>query len=49
MAVSYVNRGETLNVLAFEKKITRRTFALKQDENEEWRKIHNEKLSSLYR
>ena len=33
----------------FENRILRRIFGPKKDENEEWRRLHNEELHSLYR
>ena len=33
----------------FENRILRRIFGPKRDENWEWRRLHNEKLHSLYR
>ena len=33
----------------FENRILRRIFGTKRDENEEWRRLHNEELHSLYR
>ena len=32
----------------FENRILRRIFGPKRDENEEWRRLHNEELHSLY-
>ena len=32
----------------FKNRILRRIFGPKRDENEEWRRLHNEKLHSLY-
>ena len=32
-----------------EKKMLRRKFGLKRDENGEWRRLHNEELHNLYR
>ena len=32
----------------FENRILRRILGPKRDENEEWRRLHNEKLHSLY-
>jgi hypothetical protein len=33
----------------FENKIPRPIFVPKRDENREWRRVHNEKLHTLYR
>ena len=33
----------------FENRILRRIFGLERDENGEWKRLHNEKLHSLYR
>ena len=33
----------------FENRILRRIFGPKRDENDEWRRLHNEELHSLYR
>ena len=38
-----------LRVPVFENRILRRIFGPKRDENEEWRRLHNEELHTLYR
>ena len=35
--------------VVFENRVLRRIFGPKRDENGEWRRLHNEKLHSLYR
>ena len=40
---------EECRLRVFENRILRRIFGPKRDENEEWRKLHNEELHSLYR
>ena len=35
--------------MVFENWILRQIFGPKSDENEEWRRLHNEELHSLYR
>ena len=44
---SLILRGES-RLRVFEKRILRRIFGPKRDENGEWRKLHNEELHSLY-
>ena len=39
----------SLKFRVFENRILRRIFGPKRDENVEWRRLHNEKLHSLYR
>ena len=45
--VSYIKGGTQLTV--FENRILRRIFGPKRDENEEWRRLHNDEFHSLYR
>ena len=45
--VSYIREESRLRV--FENRILRRIFGPKRDENREWRRLHNERLHSLYR
>ena len=40
---------EECRLRVFENRILRRIFGPKRDENEEWRRLHNEELHSLYR
>ena len=40
---------EESRLRVFENRILRRIFGPKRDENEEWRRHHNEELHSLYR
>ena len=40
---------EEFRLKVFENRILRRIFGPKRDENGEWRRLHNEKLHSLYR
>ena len=40
---------EESRLRVFENRILRRIFGPKRDENGEWRRLHNEKLNSLYR
>jgi len=40
---------EECRLRIFENRILRRIFGTKRNENEEWRRIHNEELHSLYR
>ena len=40
---------EECRLRVFENRIQRRIFGPKRDENEEWRRLHNEELHSLYR
>ena len=40
---------EECRLRIFEKRILRRIFGPKRDENGDWRRIHNEELHSLYR
>ena len=40
---------EESRLSVFENRILRRIFRPKRDENEEWRRLHNEELHSLYR
>ena len=40
---------EEFRLRVFENRILRRIFGTKRDENEEWRRLHNEELCSLYR
>ena len=40
---------EECRLRVFEKRNLRRIFGPKRDENGEWRRLYNEKLSSLYR
>ena len=42
--VSYIKGGIRL----FENRIPKRIFGPKRDENEEWRRLHNEELHDLY-
>ena len=39
---------EECRLLVFENKILKQTFGPKRDENGEWKRLHNEKLHSLY-
>ena len=39
---------EECRLRVFENRILRRIFGPKRDENGEWRRLHNEKLHSLY-
>jgi hypothetical protein len=41
--------SEECSLRIFENRILRRIFGTKRNENEEWRRIHNEELHSLYR
>ena len=41
-------REEEGRVRVFENRISRRIFEPKRDVNEEWRRLHNEELHSLY-
>ena len=40
---------EERRLRVFENRVLRQIFGPKRDENGEWRKLHNEKLHSLYR
>ena len=40
---------EECRLRVFENRILRRIFGPNRDENEEWRRFHNEELHSLYR
>ena len=40
---------EDRRLRVFENRILRRIFGSKRDENGEWRRLHNEEVSSLYR
>ena len=40
---------EESRLRVFENRILRRIFGPKRDENEEWRRLHNEELYSLHR
>ena len=40
---------EVCRLRVFENMILRRIFGPKRDEKEEWRRLHNEELHSLYR
>ena len=40
---------EESRLRVFENRILRRIFGLKKDENRQWRRLHNDKLHSLYR
>jgi hypothetical protein len=40
---------EKCKLRVFENRILRLIFGLKRDENEEWRRLYNEELHSLYR
>ena len=40
---------EECRLRVFENRILRRIFGFKRDVNREWKKLHNEKLHSLYR
>ena len=40
---------EKFRLRVFENRILRRTFGPKMGENGDWRRLHNEKLHSLYR
>ena len=40
---------EECRLRLFENRILRRIFGPKRDENEEWRRFHNEELHCLYR
>ena len=40
---------EECRLRVFENRILMRIFGTKRDENEEWRRLHNEGLHSLYR
>ena len=48
MFISFTLRKECM-LRVFENWILRRIFGPKRDENGEWRRLHNEKLLSLYR
>ena len=39
---------EECRLRVFEKRVLRRIFGPKRDENGEWRRLHNEELHSLY-
>ena len=41
--------SEKCRLLVFENRILRRIFAHKRDSNEEWRRLHDEELHSLFR
>ena len=45
----YITLREESRLRIFENRILRRIFGPKRDENEEWRRLHNEELHSLYR
>jgi hypothetical protein len=40
---------EECRLIVFENRILRRIFGFKRDANGKWRRLHNEKLHSLYR
>jgi hypothetical protein len=40
---------EECKLRVFKNRILRRIFGPKRDENEEWRRLHNEELQILYR
>ena len=40
---------EECRLSVFENRILRQIFGLRRDENEEWRRLHNEELHSLHR